>query len=66
MLLKMSDQIAHCYRHAVACAQRAKSEHDPSLQDDWLTMERRWITLARSYELSGFIERFQLNRPRLN
>lgn len=66
MLLKLSEQIAHCYRHAEACAQRAKSERDPALQDDRLSMERRWITLARSYELSESIEQFQLNRPRLN
>ena len=62
MLLKLSEQIAECYHHAEECAQRAKGERDPDLRDDWSAMERRWISLARSYELSERIERFQPKR----
>jgi hypothetical protein len=64
MLLKVSAEIAECYRHAEDCARRAKYERDPVLRDDWLAMERRWISLARSYELSERIGRFQPKRPK--
>jgi hypothetical protein len=63
MLSKLSEEIAECYRHAENCAQRAKVESDPGLRQDFLDIERRWITLARSYELTERIERFQYRRP---
>ncbi len=62
MLLKVSAEIAECYGHAEDCAQRAKYERDPALHEDWLAMERRWLFLARSYELTERIQRFQPNR----
>lgn len=59
MLLKLSEEIAECYRHAEDCAERAKGEHDPALREDWLDMEKRWLCLARSYELTERIQRFR-------
>jgi hypothetical protein len=59
MLLKFSEQITDCYRHAEECAQRATRERDRAFRDEWLTMERRWILVARGFELSESIERFQ-------
>lgn len=49
---KLRDDIAECYRHADACAQRAKGEPDARLRQDFLDWERRWLLLARSHELT--------------
>jgi hypothetical protein len=57
MFNKLSEDIAQCYRHADVCAQRAKSEHDAALRDDWTLIEHHWLSLARSYELTERIER---------
>lgn len=52
MLSKLSDDVAECYQHARECAQKAMGERDARLREDLLAMERRWLFLARSYELS--------------
>ncbi len=57
MLMNLSNDIAECYGHAGDCARKAKSESDARVREDFLAMERRWLCLARSYELSH-----QLNR----
>jgi hypothetical protein len=62
MLLKLSAEIAECYRHAEDCAARAKRESDAALRDDWRAMEKRWLFLARSYELTERIQKFQPKR----
>ena len=58
MLLKLSNEIRHCYRHAVEARRKADAAYDPVVKQDFLDMERRWIALARSYELSEQISRF--------
>jgi hypothetical protein len=52
MLNKLSNDIAECYRHADECAQKAKSERDARLRQDFFDAERRWLSLARSYEIT--------------
>jgi len=63
MLSWLSENIAECHRAADRCAQEASKEHDPGLRRDFLDMERRWLALARSYELTEQLERF-MRRPK--
>jgi len=58
MLDSVSQQIRDCYDHAEQCAQKAAAQNDPDLKQDFLDMERRWLTLAKSYELSQRIGEF--------
>jgi len=48
----LSEQIRECLQHAENCARKAATEADPKLKDDFLTLERRWLFLARSYEFT--------------
>jgi hypothetical protein len=50
MLNSLSEQIRECYAHAEQCARKAAAQRDPRLKQDFLDMERRWLTLAKSYE----------------
>jgi hypothetical protein len=58
MLNDVSEQIRDCLRHAEDCAQKAVAQTDPTLKADFLDMERRWLSLARSYELTGQLSDF--------
>jgi hypothetical protein len=58
MLNSLSEQIRDCYSHAEECGRKAAAQTDPQLKHDVLEMERRWLTLARSYELSQRLEDF--------
>jgi hypothetical protein len=51
-LSDLGDDIRECYQRAEDCARRAKAESDPELRKDFLTMERRWLFLAHSYEFT--------------
>ena len=55
MLRKVQDQIAYCYQRAVECRAKAANGSDAVAKQELLDLERRWLMLARSYELS---ERF--------
>jgi hypothetical protein len=52
MLESLSEQIRDCYAHAEDCAWKAAAQIDPRLKQDFLDMERRWLTLAKSCELT--------------
>jgi len=58
MLQRLTEEIAECYRHASEARDYAKFAHDPALRQDYLEMERRWIFLAHSYELSEQLQDF--------
>ena len=58
MLLKLDDQIRQAYAQAEDCAHRAKIARSPQERSDWLFVEQRWLTLARSLEFAQRIERF--------
>ena len=64
MLCELSENIAECYRHAYVCAQRARSAPDVAEREDFLDMERRWLSLARSYELSEQLTHFSMTAGR--
>jgi hypothetical protein len=58
MLNNLSAQIRECLQHAEDCARRAARQNCPKLQADFLDMERRWLFLARSYELTERVSAF--------
>jgi hypothetical protein len=49
--MQLTEEIAECYRHASHCRDRAKRAIDPEAERDFLE-ERRWLSLARSYEFA--------------
>jgi hypothetical protein len=51
-MLKLTEEIAECYRRAHESREQAERTPDPSLKQDFLDLERRWLSLARSYEFS--------------
>lgn len=68
MLLRLSEDVRDCYRHAEDCAERARVAATPELRADFLRLERAWLMLAHSYEfterLSAFDTEFQASRTR--
>src|SRR6516225_9564897 len=52
MLNNLSEQIRECLQHAEDCAREAAAQPkgSPSKQD-YLNLEKRWLGLARSFEL---------------
>jgi hypothetical protein len=64
---QFSEQVRECLRRAEESAQRAKVEPDPALARDFLDMERRWLSLARSYQFAEQVETFtNHNKKRLD
>jgi PAS domain-containing protein len=58
MLEQLSDQIRVCYEHAAEAKAKADATNDPVLRAEFLDMERRWLTLARSYGYTESLEDF--------
>ena len=52
----LSETIRDCYGRAEHCQRRAKEQSDPILRQDFLDCERRWLLLARGYELAECME----------
>jgi hypothetical protein len=52
MLQNLSADIRECYQRAEQCRRAAETAHTPSAKDDFLDMERRWLSLAHSYEFA--------------
>jgi hypothetical protein len=53
VLVRLSQRIAYCLERARACAEKARAAPDSSVaRGDFLDLEARWLTLARSYEYS--------------
>jgi hypothetical protein len=50
MLNNLSEQVRECLQHAEDCARRAAAQTDAKVKRDFLDLERRWLSLARSYE----------------
>jgi hypothetical protein len=57
MLQKLTGEIAECYRHATDARDRAKAAA-PASKQDFHDMERRWLSLAHSYEFAERISNF--------
>jgi hypothetical protein len=62
MLESLSEQIRECYEHAEECARKAAAQSDPGLKQDFLDMEQRWLSLARSFEFSRRLGDFSAER----
>jgi len=58
MLLKLSVEIRECYRHAEEARQRAEATAHLPTKAEYQEMERRWLSLARSYEFSERLASF--------
>jgi hypothetical protein len=65
MLQKLTKEIAECYEHASNSRQRAMQACDAVTKQDFLDMERRWLSLAHSYELAERMSDFTqtIRRP---
>lgn len=59
----LSDNIRDCYGHAEHCRRRAKEQSDALLRQDFLDCERRWLLLARGYELAECMETLSKGLP---
>src|SRR5262249_47221714 len=57
-LQKLTKEIAECHEHARACRERAERALDPAAKNDFLDQERRWLSLAHSYEFAARLSRF--------
>jgi hypothetical protein len=55
MLQKLSTDIRECYLHAQQCRRWAEIEPTSRAKTDFLDMERRWLSLARSYEFAELL-----------
>lgn len=58
MLQKLTEEIAECYEHARKCRERAQLARDPATKKDFLDQERRWLSLAHSYEFAERLSTF--------
>ncbi len=61
----LAEQIRECYRRAEEYACQAKEQRDPMLQKAYLDCGRRWLKLARGYELDERINRFSKRKNHL-
>ncbi len=59
----LSENIRDCYRHAENCRLRANEQRDPLLRQDFVDCERRWLLLARGYELAERMEALSKGLP---
>jgi hypothetical protein len=51
-MLKNLDQIRECYLRAEKCRRWPATASPPSIREDYFSMERRWLSLARGYEFA--------------
>ncbi len=58
MLNNLSEQIRECLQHA------EHAQTDPSLKQDFLDLEQRWLLLARSYEFTDRLSDFSRNEAK--
>jgi hypothetical protein len=58
MLQKLSEDIRECYERAEQCRRAAETAGNPSAKGDFLDMEKRWLSLARSYEFAERLSSF--------
>ena len=63
MLQHVSEEIRACLQHAQACASQAEAQNRVELRQDFLAIEQRWLSLARSYEFVERLARFAVQSP---
>jgi hypothetical protein len=57
VLNDLSEQVRECLEHADDCARKAAAQTDPKIKQDFLDLEQRWLSLARSYEFTNRLGR---------
>ena len=45
-------KIRECYQQAVLCVQQAEAQNNPKVKKQFLELTRRWLLLARGYDVS--------------
>ena len=58
MLEQLSDQVRRCLERAAEAKAKADATVDPASKVEFLEMETRWLTLARSYGFTESLEDF--------
>jgi hypothetical protein len=56
MFVNLSGEARECHLYAEHCADKARLQSDPQLRQCFLEMQRRWLSLARSYEFAERLE----------
>jgi hypothetical protein len=56
MSVSVSKEATECYGRAKECADLALIQSDPKRRREYLEMQRRWLSLARSYEFAEQLE----------
>jgi hypothetical protein len=59
VLNNLSGDIRECLQHAEDCARKAARQTDPKVKQDFLNLEQRWLSLARSYEFTERISDYE-------
>ena len=62
MLQNLSEEIRDCLHRAEECRRLSKIAVSASAIQDYLNMEQRWLSLARSYEFSERLSTFTKSR----
>jgi hypothetical protein len=64
MLSNQSEQVRECLGHAEECARKAAAQpEDSPSRRDFLDMEQRWLSLARSIEQTERMTKFFEKAP---
>src|SRR5262245_5708354 len=63
MLEGLSEEIRLCFDRAAEAKRRADEAADPETRLDFLTIERRWLLLARSYQIGQSVDNFIHSLP---
>ena len=63
LLQNLSEEIRECLRHAEECRRLSKTALNPNTIQDYLDMEQRWLSLARSYEFTERLSTFVRGAP---
>jgi PAS domain S-box-containing protein len=58
MLEQLSEQVRNCHERAAEAKAKADATDDPTLRAEFLDMQSRWLTLARSYGFTESLEDF--------
>jgi hypothetical protein len=58
VLRDLSEQVRECLQHAEDCARQAAMQTSRKSKEDFLDLERRWLSLARSYEFTERLDDF--------
>jgi hypothetical protein len=58
MLQRTDTQAAYCYQRAEENRRRAEQQVKPEYKETYLDLERRWLTLAMSYEFGDRLNQY--------